>query len=263
MADIDALEQKLDAELTNHDEAHRPEHSDETHHKTHPEKGHSRNSERHPVEGVTVEKEAANEELAENEREGEEECQNLAETQQEAEACEDTQEEPHESSRVTHCESEAAKSKHQKTAKTQASKPTAQKTLSPTKQLSKAKQFDLTGLINQKMDEYDGLKDQNLQGHFCSELRRKHLVKIGLITKDGYLVKNSEEALRKKETHQGSKPLTNHDGNSKRLPSKPDLQFSPYLQGPKGRPASLEKNLTKVQYEKELGKIESKVISKK
>ena len=258
MADIDALEQKLDAELTPHDE---PQH-DAAGHKAHPEKDLSRKSESHPVEDGAAEQEAADEELAENERENQEECQELTETQQETEACENAQEEPHSSNRMILCYAAERVIKKSNPPMVEII-PYAQKTLSPSKQLSKAKQFDLTGLINQKMDEYDGLKDQNLQGHFCSELRRKHLVKIGLITKDGYLVKNTEETLRKKETLQGSKPLTNHDGNAKRLPSKPDMQFNPYLQGPKGRPASLEKNLTKVQYKKEHGKIENKAISKK
>lgn len=267
MADIDALDQKLDADLNIHEDAPQPESSNEAHNEALLEKKRSQDPESHPAEGEAVGQEGANEEKVE--RNNEEEVhrassrQHSDENQKETEPCDEAQEDKHISSQVSNLDPEKEKSKPSKPSKPQASKALAQKTLSPTKQLSKAKQFDLTGLINQKMNVYDGLKDQNLHGHFCSELRRKHLVKVGLITKEGYIVKNSEDSIRKKETYQSSKPLGNHDGNSNRIPSKPDLQFNPYLQGTKGRPASLEKQITKVQYEKELEKIESKVSSKK
>lgn len=51
--------------------------------------------------------------------------------------------------------------------------------------------FDLTGLIHSRMSEYDSLKDSNLQFHFCSQVRRRHLKKMGLITAGDGIVNNS------------------------------------------------------------------------
>lgn len=51
------------------------------------------------------------------------------------------------------------------------------------------------------MDEYNGLRDQNLFGFFCSNSKKKHLQKMGLITKKGYIINKPEEYLRKKELY--------------------------------------------------------------
>ena len=63
------------------------------------------------------------------------------------------------------------------------------------------KDFSLYGLQNKKMDKYNGLKDSNLQGFFCNKKRKKHLYKMGLITKNGYIINKPEEYLRKRELY--------------------------------------------------------------
>ena len=62
-------------------------------------------------------------------------------------------------------------------------------------------QFSMNGLILAKMSEYDGLRDYNLQPFFGNEYRRRVLIKNGLITDDGYIVRNPEEYLKKKEIY--------------------------------------------------------------
>lgn len=49
------------------------------------------------------------------------------------------------------------------------------------------------------MKTYDGLKDENLQAFFYSKDKKKHLQKMGLITKKGYIIEKPEEYLRRKE----------------------------------------------------------------
>jgi len=62
-------------------------------------------------------------------------------------------------------------------------------------------QFSMTGLILARMTEYDGLRDQNLQPFFVSQYRRRVLIKNGLITEDGYIIRHPEEYLKKKEIY--------------------------------------------------------------
>ena len=49
------------------------------------------------------------------------------------------------------------------------------------------------------MREYDGLKDENLQSFFYSNDKKKHLQKMGLITRKGYIIEKPDEYLRRKE----------------------------------------------------------------
>lgn len=66
---------------------------------------------------------------------------------------------------------------------------------------SKKPDFSLNGLILSRMGEYDGLRDENLQVFFAKNNRKKILVKNGLITEDGYIVKKPEEYLKKKDLY--------------------------------------------------------------
>jgi hypothetical protein len=65
--------------------------------------------------------------------------------------------------------------------------------------------FSLNGLVLSHMDEYNGLRDDNLQLFFSQVNRKKILVKNGLITEDGYIVKKPEEYLKKKVMYLKSK----------------------------------------------------------
>ncbi len=51
------------------------------------------------------------------------------------------------------------------------------------------------------MSEYNGLRDYNLSGFFCSKEKKNHLIKMGMITKKGYIIQKPEEYLRKKELY--------------------------------------------------------------
>lgn len=61
--------------------------------------------------------------------------------------------------------------------------------------------FNTNGLINEKMQNYNGLKDNHLQGFFYSDKRKIILIKNGLITPDGYLINKPEEYLKKKDMY--------------------------------------------------------------
>lgn len=76
--------------------------------------------------------------------------------------------------------------------------------------------FCLDGFINAKMDQYNGLKDDLLQGFFCNDQRKKHLIKMGLVTKDGYVVNKPEEYLRKKALYNKIYGLENKEAKGKR-----------------------------------------------
>jgi hypothetical protein len=66
---------------------------------------------------------------------------------------------------------------------------------------SKKPDFSLNGLIFSRMDEYDGLRDENLQVFFAKNNRKRILVKNGLITEDGYIVKKPDEYLKKRDLY--------------------------------------------------------------
>lgn len=78
------------------------------------------------------------------------------------------------------------------------------------------KSFNLCGLQNQHMDQYNGLKDEFLQNFFCSDQRKKHLVKMGMVTKEGYVVNKPEEYLRKKALYNKLYGLENKEKKGKR-----------------------------------------------
>ena len=61
--------------------------------------------------------------------------------------------------------------------------------------------FSLNGLIHNKMDYYNSLKDSHLQPFFSRTNRRKILIKNGLVTEEGYIVRKPEEYLKKKELY--------------------------------------------------------------
>merc|ERR1712159_834520 len=64
----------------------------------------------------------------------------------------------------------------------------------------KAKQdFDLTANIHLQPVNYNALKDSHLQSFFVNDRVRKHLRKMFLITKEGYIVEKPEEYRRNKE----------------------------------------------------------------
>ena len=92
----------------------------------------------------------------------------------------------------------------------------------------KKRSFCLNGLPNDKMDQYDGLKDDFLQGFFCNEQRKKHLVKMGLVTKDGYVVNKPEEYLRKKALYKKLYGLENKEGKGKRSKTFNKKTKNPY-----------------------------------
>lgn len=64
------------------------------------------------------------------------------------------------------------------------------------------------------MKFYDGLRDNNLQGFFCSGDKKKHLQKMGLITRNGYIINKPDEYLRKKELYK--KLLEDERGEKKK-----------------------------------------------
>lgn len=75
--------------------------------------------------------------------------------------------------------------------------------------------FDLTGIITYHLTDYDGLKDKNLQLHFASDVRRRHLKRMGLITEDEYIVPKANGLL---------KDITMIVQNSNRSPVKLQMQ---------------------------------------
>ena len=65
--------------------------------------------------------------------------------------------------------------------------------------------FSMTGLILEKMPNYNGLKDEHLQGFFFNDKRKRILIKNGLITNEGFLIKKPVEYLKKKDIFQKTK----------------------------------------------------------
>ena len=80
--------------------------------------------------------------------------------------------------------------------------------------------FDIKGLVNSKMMEYNSLKDQSLKKFFCSPEKVKHMTKVGLITKNGLIIKNPEIYLKMKKNqkvYQGYKlPSISRNNNSEK-----------------------------------------------
>lgn len=65
------------------------------------------------------------------------------------------------------------------------------------KKIPVPKPFTLNGLVLEKMGKYNGLKDEHLQGFFCSQKRKMILIKNGLISPDGFIINRPEEYLKK------------------------------------------------------------------
>lgn len=84
--------------------------------------------------------------------------------------------------------------------------------------------FSLNGLVNQRMGDYNGLKDQHLQGFFYSRKRKEILVKNGLITTDGYIINRPEEYLKKKEIYQRTTLIKTANEMQQNNP-----QYQPYV----------------------------------
>merc|ERR1711957_291014 len=59
--------------------------------------------------------------------------------------------------------------------------------------------FDTTANIHLEAVNYNALKDSHLQSFFVNDRVRKHLRKMYLITKEGYIVEKPEEYRRNKE----------------------------------------------------------------
>ena len=78
------------------------------------------------------------------------------------------------------------------------------------------------------MDQYNGLKDEFLQGFFCSDERKKHLIKMGMVTKDGYVVNKPEEYLRKKALYNKLYGLENKQKKGKRSKTFTKKAKNPY-----------------------------------
>ena len=62
------------------------------------------------------------------------------------------------------------------------------------------KNFDLSGLENFKMKEYNSLMDYSLKRFFCEPEKIKHMTKIGLITKEGLVIRNPDLEFKKKSS---------------------------------------------------------------
>jgi len=67
------------------------------------------------------------------------------------------------------------------------------------KKKAKKTDFDLTANIHLNPVNYNALKDSHLQSFFVNDRVRKHLRKMYLITKEGYIVEKPEEYRRNKE----------------------------------------------------------------
>ena len=104
----------------------------------------------------------------------------------------------------------------------------------PRKKKRQKKSFDLNGLNNYQLNEYNGLKDNFLQGFFCTDKRKHHLIKMGLITKDGYIVNNPEEYLRKKELYNKIYGAETKE-SKKRSKTQAKKTFNPYRENPVNR----------------------------
>jgi hypothetical protein len=81
--------------------------------------------------------------------------------------------------------------------------------------------FDLRGLNKAKMTEYDGLRDGFLQPFFSSGIRKEALVRNGLVTNGGFIVKNPEVYLKKKELHLKDQATGVLNGEDTSPPEKP------------------------------------------
>ena len=79
------------------------------------------------------------------------------------------------------------------------------------------------------MNGYDGLKDDHLQPFFSRQNRRHILIKNGLITEDGYIVRKPEEYLKKKEIYlkQHMMDSENRSQTSEKKKSNPYKENNP------------------------------------
>lgn len=123
--------------------------------------------------------------------------------------------------------------------------------------------FNLNGLPNMKMNVYDGLRDRNLRGHFASNLRRRHLIRMGLITKEGGVIKNPEDYLRKKELLLRTKDMVQNENEDFRSFTIERKIYNPYdVYSSQEKKATTQKGLTRDQFNSLLNKVESKFKDK-
>jgi hypothetical protein len=99
-------------------------------------------------------------------------------------------------------------------------------------------QFSMNGLILARMHEYDGLRDCNLQPFFSNQVRRRVLVKNGLITDDGYIVRNPDEYLKKKDLYSKTNCYPEEASNA-RAHTLDKKKFNPYKENGLKKPKPL------------------------
>jgi hypothetical protein len=87
--------------------------------------------------------------------------------------------------------------------------------------------FSLNGLILEKMKVYDGLRDNFLQPFFSNNNRKQILIKNGLVTDDGYIVKKPDEYLKKKNLYFKSN-YTPEEVTKQKANTVDDKKFNPY-----------------------------------
>ena len=66
------------------------------------------------------------------------------------------------------------------------------------KRVKKKAGFDLNGMHHIPEPKYNALKDSHLQSYFVNDRVRKHLQKMNLITREGYIIEKPDEYRRNK-----------------------------------------------------------------
>lgn len=91
------------------------------------------------------------------------------------------------------------------------------------------KEFQLSGLILEKMREYDALRDDHLKEFLSTGNRRQILVRTGLLTKDGYIVNNATVQFKQNREAQKMKHgATNSKSDTEQIKFKEEKYVSPY-----------------------------------
>lgn len=89
--------------------------------------------------------------------------------------------------------------------------------------------FQLNGLLLEKMKEYDALRDEHLMDFLSAKNRRKILIQTGLLTKDGFIVNNASAAFKKNRELQRKKHgTTNSKFDDERVKLDQLKHISPY-----------------------------------
>ena len=89
-----------------------------------------------------------------------------------------------------------------------------------------SKKFTLNGLILEKMPNYNGLKDEHLQGFFFSDKRKLILIRNGLITPEGFIIRRPNEYLKKKELYRKTNLIDKESSKKTNVPEK----VNPYVE---------------------------------